>query len=679
MRPFLLVLLVLSSMSAKAQQLWSEKLDWLEDPQSYATRKYLSEARVQTTAILSRSANYEKMRSQIKQILNRPTLIQETRLQNNRVLRLKDYGLNQKTALELTSGSGNTQEVFSNLNLQKDKSYNLNGFVVSPNEEWVATYSNPNGSIDQNLILVQNLKDFKVVAELTAADGTPLWIGKDLLFFSPALKQGIYEKWRWSLLSGLSKETKITGIYNCSYGACLVSTETQYLVLDQLTSETLFTLDQKKSDQSKFNFSNLLYQKDHKYFLLEERQKDVTSVLAIQLQEDRKVLEIKIILVNQRESVKNIITSIAANDQYIATLSRWGAEQKLQIFDAKLGTLVQSLALESFYSATSLKESNSSDIFYLFASGILSSTKKISYSVANNSLNMDPRKLFMRSDSLQLESTVAQATSADGTLLPVQIFKKKGLKTADYGALIFVYGGFNVSSYFFPSYMPTYEPYLQNGGLLVLPMVRGGDEFGDKWHEAAVKLNKKTTFDDVAAVSKFLTSEYQIPSKKIILLGGSNGGLTAGATALLYPDLFGLSVPVNGVLDLFAKERLNPQYGMGWSYEYGNSREEEFKNFFKTISPVELAGAGTGPTPKFLVLSGQDDSRVHPAHSRKLIEALKTNRPSQAQDYVLSPIYHAGHWQLRPKYQDWISWRANVVLWSFVFDHLDGLVKKDEP
>ncbi len=276
------------------------------------------------------------------------------------------------------------------------------------------------------------------------------------------------------------------------------------------------------------------------------------------------------------------------------------------------------------------------------------------------------KKLFTVNGK-EFESTITETTSADGKIIPMRITKLKNLNLDGNNPVYMdVYGGFGVEYNFYPIPNPIVTDFLLRGGITVDPAIRGGNEFGENWHQDAVKEKKINTFNDLTAVSRYLVSKKYTQPSKIIIRGGSNGGLTVAATAILNPNDFGLVIPINGVHDLLHKEVLDERFSRGWSYEYGDSSIEEDYKYLAAISPVEK-GNEQENSPVFLILSGRQDSRVNPAHSYKLYSVIEEKYPDSVYLYSTN---NSGHGNSNINYQDLIAWRVNVVIWTMIYDHL---------
>ena len=218
------------------------------------------------------------------------------------------------------------------------------------------------------------------------------------------------------------------------------------------------------------------------------------------------------------------------------------------------------------------------------------------------------------------ESNQVFFTSKDGTKVPMIITHKKGIKLDGKNpTLLYAYGGFNIS--LTPSFSITNTIWLEQGGVYAVPNLRGGGEYGKKWHDAGTKLQKQNVFDDFIAAAEYLIANNYTSSDYLAIRGGSNGGLLVGATMTQRPDLMKVALPAVGVMDMLRYHTFTA--GAGWAYDYGTADDnKEMFEYLKGYSPVHNVKAGTH-YPATLVTTGDHDDRVVPAHSFKFAAELQ--------------------------------------------------------
>tara|TARA_A100001015_G_C15037592_1_gene737332 strand:- start:583 stop:2685 length:2103 start_codon:yes stop_codon:yes gene_type:complete len=210
--------------------------------------------------------------------------------------------------------------------------------------------------------------------------------------------------------------------------------------------------------------------------------------------------------------------------------------------------------------------------------------------------------------------------SKDGTRVPMTITHKKDLVlNGKNPTILYGYGGFNISRT--PGFSVTNAVWMDMGGIYAVPNIRGGGEYGKKWHNSGTKLNKQNVFDDFIAAAEYLISEEYTSSDYLALRGGSNGGLLVGAVMTQRPDLMKVALPAVGVLDMLRYHKFTS--GAGWAFDYGTSDEsEEMFKYLLDYSPVHNVKENV-QYPATLITTGDHDDRVVPAHSFKFAAHLQ--------------------------------------------------------
>jgi prolyl oligopeptidase len=217
-------------------------------------------------------------------------------------------------------------------------------------------------------------------------------------------------------------------------------------------------------------------------------------------------------------------------------------------------------------------------------------------------------------------STQVFYTSKDGTKIPMIITHKKGLDlNGKNPTILYGYGGFNVS--LTPSFSVANAVWMEMGGIYAVANLRGGGEYGKKWHDAGTKLQKQNVFNDFIAAGEYLIASKYTSSDFLAIRGGSNGGLLVGAVMTQRPDLMKVALPAVGVLDMLRYHTFTA--GAGWAYDYGTAEESaEMYDYLKKYSPVQNVKSNV-KYPATLVTTGDHDDRVVPAHSFKFAAELQ--------------------------------------------------------
>jgi len=238
----------------------------------------------------------------------------------------------------------------------------------------------------------------------------------------------------------------------------------------------------------------------------------------------------------------------------------------------------------------------------------------------------------------EIETKQVWYASKDGTRIPMFLVYKKGLKL-DGNRPVFLtgYGGFNVRQT--PGFSSTAALWAEHGGVFALPNLRGGGEFGEKWHQAGMFGNKQNVFDDFIGAAEWLIKNNYTNPKKLAISGGSNGGLLVGAALTQRPDLYQAVVCAYPLLDMIRYHRfLVARY---WVTEYGSSDDpDQFKYIYK-YSPYHNVKEGT-KYPAVLLITGDSDTRVAPLHARKMTARLQATTGSD-RPILLHYDTKAGH------------------------------------
>jgi prolyl oligopeptidase len=216
--------------------------------------------------------------------------------------------------------------------------------------------------------------------------------------------------------------------------------------------------------------------------------------------------------------------------------------------------------------------------------------------------------------------------SKDGTRVPMFLIHRKGLRRdGNRPTYLTGYGGFDISMT--PYFSVANVVWMEMGGILAIPNLRGGGEYGKEWHEAGKKLKKQNVFDDFNAAAEWLIAEKYTSPRRLAIAGGSNGGLLVGACMIQRPDLFAAVLPAVGVMDMLRFHKFT--IGWAWVSDYGSPDDaKEFRALY-AYSPLHQLKPGTR-YPATLVTTSDHDDRVVPAHSFKFAAALQAAQGGDA-------------------------------------------------
>lgn len=297
------------------------------------------------------------------------------------------------------------------------------------------------------------------------------------------------------------------------------------------------------------------------------------------------------------------------------------AISKVKQYDYQ-GNLIKEIQLPGLGTADGFSGKKKDDVlYYAFTNyNTPSNIYKLNPETGETALYWKP-KIKFNSDAY--ESVQVFYASKDGTKIPMIITHKKGLKLDGKNpTILYGYGGFNIS--LTPAFSITNAVWMEQGGILAVPSLRGGGEYGRKWHDAGTQMKKQNVFDDFIAAAEYLINNKYTSSNYLALRGGSNGGLLVGAVMTQHPDLAKVVLPAVGVLDMLRYHTFTS--GAGWAYDYGTAEDsKKMFEYLKNYSPVHNVKTDV-EYPATLITTGDHDDRVVPAHSFKFAAELQSKQ-----------------------------------------------------
>jgi prolyl oligopeptidase len=307
------------------------------------------------------------------------------------------------------------------------------------------------------------------------------------------------------------------------------------------------------------------------------------------------------------------------------------------------GKLVREIELPGLGTATGFGGKNEDKIVYFSFTNYVtpSTTYQFSPLDGTSSIYVQP-KVDFASDNYTSKQVFY--TSKDGTKIPMIITYKKGTPlNGKNPTILYGYGGFNVS--LTPSFSIANAVWLEMGGIYAVANLRGGGEYGKKWHDAGTKMQKQNVFDDFIAAAEYLITQKYTSSDFLAIKGGSNGGLLVGATMNQRPDLMKVALPAVGVMDMLRYHTFTA--GAGWAYDYGTAEDSKAMfDYIKAYSPVHNVKTGV-KYPATLVTTGDHDDRVVPAHSFKFAAELQAKQAG-SNPVLIRIETNAGHGAGKP-------------------------------
>ncbi len=300
--------------------------------------------------------------------------------------------------------------------------------------------------------------------------------------------------------------------------------------------------------------------------------------------------------------------------------------------------------------------------FYFAFTSPLHPTTVLRYdATTKRSTAFEERKLAF--DPSGYETQRVFATSKDGTKVPLFVSHRKGLaRDGRNPALLYAYGGFAVD--LLPSFSPAAVAWMERGGIYVTASLRGGAEYGEEWHQAGMKEKKQNVFDDFIGAAEFLIQEKYTSPDRLVINGGSNGGLLVGAVMTQRPELFAVAIPQVGVLDMLRYHRFTG--GVAWATEYGSADDATAFRYLVAYSPLHQVKVGTC-YPATIITTADHDDRVVPSHSYKFAATLQHSQGCD--NPVLIRIETQGSHGYRPT-DKLIAEMAD--LWAFALGRVGG-------
>ena len=313
-----------------------------------------------------------------------------------------------------------------------------------------------------------------------------------------------------------------------------------------------------------------------------------------------------------------LVSAQMAAGKMIVTYDK-DAANHAYVYDLE-GKMLHEIALPTFGEVGFSSRYDESEVYYGFTSFVYPMTV-FKYDIEKNgSTVFRAPKVDFKPEDFTTEQVFV--ISKDGTKVPMFLTYKKGLAMDGKNpTLLYGYGGFNITLN--PGFSTSRLPFLENGGIYAQMNLRGGNEYGEEWHQAGTKLQKQNVFDDCIACAEYLIKEGYTSADYLALNGGSNGGLLVGAVINQRPDLFKVAVPQVGVMDMLRYHLFT--IGWNWASDYGTSEdnEEMFKALY-AYSPLHNIQSGENVHyPAIMVTTADHDDRVVPAHSFKYAATLQ--------------------------------------------------------
>ncbi len=610
----------------------SDPYRWLEDDKSAETAAWVKAQNKVTYAYLDQIPFRDELKKRMEKLWNYEK-IGAPSVKGKSTYYSKNNGL-QNQSVVYRKGQNGKDEVFLDPNtFSKDGTTSLGGLDFTK-DGTIAAYSISEGGSDWRKVIIIDAQTRKILED-TIVDvkfSGVSWKGNEGFYYSS------YDKPKGSELSAKTDQHKL---YFHKLGT------------SQKEDKVVFGLDQKRryvsgyvTDDMKYlviTAANSTYGKE---LYIKDLSKESNPIVTVvdNFNSDNYVIEnegTKLFIVTDLKAPnKRIVTVdvsnpkpenwkdfIAETDNVLSPSTGGGyffahymkdAVSSVKQFDYT-GKLVREIKLPAVGTAGGFSGEKEDKVVYYSFTNYTTPGTIYSFDVKSgkSEIYQQPKVDFKSAD---YESKQVFYTSKDGTKVPMIITYKKGLKLDGKNpTILYGYGGFNAS--LTPSFSIANAVWMENGGVYAVPNLRGGGEYGKKWHDAGTKMQKQNVFDDFIAAAEYLIAQKYTSSDFLAIRGGSNGGLLVGATMTQRPELMKVALPAVGVMDMLRYHTFTA--GAGWAYDYGTSQDsKEMFEYIKGYSPVHNVKKGVH-YPATMVTTGDHDDRVVPAHSFKFAAELQ--------------------------------------------------------
>ena len=608
---------------------------WLEDDRSPETEAWVKAQNVVTYNYLEQIPYREQLKKRMEQLWNYEKISAPFK-EGDFTYYYKNNGLQNQSVLYRKDKKGK-EEIFLDPNtFSKDGTTSLGGLNFSKDGSLVA-YSISEGGSDWRKVIILDAKTKKIIGDtiIDVKFSGVSWYKNEGFYYSS------YDKPEGSELSAKTDQHKLYyhqlntpqksdklvfgGDVKRRYVGGGVSEDEKYLFISAANSTSgneLYYKDLSNPDSKIVtlidnyeNDNNVLDNKGSKIYLVTNYNAPNKRIVTFDLANPAKE--------NWKDCIaetENVLSPNTGGGFIFASYMK-DAVSFIKQYDYN-GKLVRDIQLPGVGTAGGFGGKEKENTLYFSFTNYVTpgTTYSFDAKTGKSKVYQKPKVDFKSED---YESKQVFYTSKDGTKVPMIITYKKGtVLNGQNPTILYGYGGFNVS--LTPAFSIANAVWLENGGIYAVANLRGGGEYGKKWHDAGTQLKKQNVFDDFIAAADYLIKEKYTSSDYLAIKGGSNGGLLVGAVMTQRPDLIKVALPAVGVLDMLRYHTFTA--GAGWGYDYGTSEQtKEMFDYLKGYSPVHNVKAGT-KYPATMVTTGDHDDRVVPAHSFKFAAELQAKQ-----------------------------------------------------
>ncbi|MFK7949831.1 MAG: prolyl oligopeptidase family protein [Saprospiraceae bacterium] len=633
----------------------SDPYRWLEDPNSGITKSWVEAQNKMTFDYLEKIPFRNKVEKRLNDLWNYERYSVPT-IKDDKTYFFKNDGLQNQPILYVQEGD-KIKEVLNPNELRSDGTGAIGGHSFSKDGTFLA-YAMADGGSDWRRIYVQNLITGETLPdEVRWVKFSDISWANDGFYYSryPSPIEGeelsgtneFHQVYYHKLGTNQDEDQLIFADRANAKRNFYTSTtkDERFLILQAVESTSgnaLYFQDLNVEDSffetvfETFEYDfNVIGSADNQLFVLTNHNAPMNRIIVIDTENPTEENWVELIAEGE-----NVLQDAKMIDNKIIGKYLKNAVNQLVIFSNE-GEFEQEIELPEDYGSISDFDGNGSDLYFAFQSfiqpegiyqyDISRKGKAEAYKV--------PKTAF---DASEYTTKQIFYYSKDNTKVPMFITHRKDLRLdSNNPTWLYGYGGFNIS--ITPRFSPEKAYFLEQGGIYAVANIRGGGEFGERWHKSGTVLQKQNVFDDFIAAGEYLIKKEFTSSHKLAIEGRSNGGLLVGACMTQRPDLFQVALPGVGVLDMLRFHKFT--IGWAWTTDYGSSEDSTQFHYLYNYSP--LHNVQKTDYPATMVTTADHDDRVVPAHSYKFTSTLQENQ--QGDNPILIRIdTKAGHGAGKP-------------------------------
>ncbi len=613
---------------------------WLEDDRSAETEDWVRRQNNVTQEFLSQIPYRKDLKNRLEKLWNYERLSSPFK-EGDYTYFYKNDGLQDQSVLYRQKGDGTPEVFLDPNNFSEDGTTSLAGISFTKDGA-LAAYQISEGGSDWRKVIVMDTESMEIVED-TLVDvkfSGVSWKGKEGFYYSS------YDKPEGSELSAKTDQHKVyfhklgsaqendelvfggDPSEKHRYISANLTEDERFLMISARNTTSggkLFIKDLQKPGKG---FTTILDHEDSDTYVIDNRGEELFLVTNLDAP-NKKVVKVNASAPQPENwedfipETENVLSPSTGGGYFFAEYMI-DAISKVYQYDYD-GKQIREIELPDVGSASGIGgKKDEKELYFSFTNyKTPASSYKLDVDTGKYELYWKPDIDFNPEDYV---SEQVFYNSKDGTKIPMIITHKKGIElNGKNPTILYSYGGFNIS--LTPGFSLVNAVWMEQGGIYAVPNIRGGGEYGKKWHDAGTKMQKQNVFDDFIAAAEYLIDNNYTSKEQLAIRGGSNGGLLVGAVMTQRPDLMQVALPAVGVLDMLRYHTFTA--GAGWAYDYGTSEDnKEMFEYLHAYSPLHNIKEGVS-YPATLVTTGDHDDRVVPAHSFKFAATLQEKQAGE--------------------------------------------------